>query len=162
MNRWSLYLEYYPPVLYLKTEKRLRKEYLGIYIYEYELSDLHRMHNQEMLAKAEDIKEQRILAIERNDGFLVNIKDEAKVDILDCFYRAALKKDYRWMITYKHFKNYVDGTPYYKEDITPEFIEGFRRYLAKTNQLKYKHKKLSLSSINSYYSIFKIFSRQQS
>ena len=100
MNRWSLYLDYYPPVLDIKSDKRISKEYLGLYIYQHEFSDLHSEHNRNILLKAESVREQRELSILRNDGFLYGTKEEAKLDILNLFYLAARKHDYRWMITF--------------------------------------------------------------
>ena len=154
MNRFSLYLEYYPPVLDVKSGKRVAKEYLGLYIYQQDFSPLHAEHNRNVFAQAESIREQRSFSIKTNDGFLFGIKAEAKVDILNLFYLASMKHDYRWLVTYKHFSKFLDGIPCYKEDLNPDLIEQFRKYLNKAKQLKYDYKKLSASTAISYFTIF--------
>lgn len=74
LNRLSLYLDYYPKVLDLKADKLISKEYLGLYVYQYEVSELHHEHNQKMLAQAEEIKKRRELSIKENEGYLYGVK----------------------------------------------------------------------------------------
>lgn len=58
-GRLSLYLDYYPEVRNPETMKLTRREYLGIYIYARPKTAAEKAFNEEMLQKAEAIRNLR-------------------------------------------------------------------------------------------------------
>ena len=69
-NRRSLYLDYYPAIRNAEM-KTIRQETLGIYIFDKPRSSMQKLHNEEILAKAELIRCYRVAElINRNIGYI--------------------------------------------------------------------------------------------
>jgi hypothetical protein len=45
-NKRGLYLDFYPPILHPDTQKKTRREHLGLYIYERPKTEIERDHNR--------------------------------------------------------------------------------------------------------------------
>lgn len=62
-NRRSLYLDYYPAIRNAEM-KTIRQETLGIYIFDKPRSSMQKLHNEEILAKAELIRCYRVAELD--------------------------------------------------------------------------------------------------
>lgn len=148
----SLYLDYYPGVRNPETMKMMRREYLGIYIFEKPKNELERQFNRDMLYKAEAIRSIRMQSL-INEQFDFLDHHKMKKDFLAYFKEMCKKKDEKWDIVYKHFYNFVQGRCTFG-DITVELCQDFREYLLNANKLQRKGK-ISVNSASGYYSTFR-------
>lgn len=148
----SLYLDYYPGVRNPETMKMMRREYLGIYIFEKPKNELERQFNRDMLYKAEAIRGIRMQSL-INEQFDFLDHHKMKKDFLAYFKEMCKKKDEKWDIVYKHFYNFVQGRCTFG-DITVELCQDFREYLLNANKLQRKGK-ISVNSASGYYSTFR-------
>ncbi|CAN5246659.1 hypothetical protein BH23BAC2_BH23BAC2_07880 [soil metagenome] len=65
-NRFSLYLDYYPPLVDPETKKSTRREFLGLYAFENPKTYYDKYHNKETKLQADLIRASRQLDIQRN------------------------------------------------------------------------------------------------
>jgi len=152
-GRYTLYLDYYPPIREPETMKMIYKEYLGIYIFQEPQNEIQREYNEEMLLKAEAIQAMRIQAVINEEfGFLD--KRKQKGDFLAYFRSFLLKKDQKWRIVYNHFEKFTNGRCTFAE-INVDLCRKFRDYLLNAKQLKLSKKKLERNSAAGYFSTFR-------
>lgn len=151
-GRISLYLDYYPGVRNPETMKMMRREYLGIYIFEKPKNKLERQFNRDMLYKAEAIRGIHMQSL-INEQFDFLDHHKMKKDFLNHFEEMCKKKDEKWDIVYKHFYNFVQWHCTFG-DITVELCQNFREYLLNANKLRRKGK-ISVNSASGYYSNFR-------
>lgn len=129
----SLYLDFYPPLPNPRNGKETRREFLKLYVHAKPKNELERAHNKETRLLAENICAKRRLEIQAgNNGFL--FKPNKAADFLTFFRRAADERMIAgntksvWANALKHFKNYCGDACNFGQ-ITPAFVENFRRYL---------------------------------
>ena len=58
-GRETLYLDFYPAIISLKTGKETRREFLGLYIHEKPKNAIEKQYNAEQLKLAEAIRQQK-------------------------------------------------------------------------------------------------------
>ena len=58
-GRKTLYLDFYPAIISLKTGKETRREFLGLYIHEKPKNAIEKQYNAEQLKLAEAIRQQK-------------------------------------------------------------------------------------------------------
>ena len=149
----TLYLDFYPPIKVPGTERKTRREYLGIYLKKTPKTLQDRLDNQEKLRIAEGIRSQREISILKDQYGFVD-KATAKMDFL-AWYRAQVEKNNKnWAFAYNYFSDYVGGQCTMGE-ITIDLCKGFREYLLNARQQKHKNKPLSQNSASGYYSTFR-------
>lgn len=107
--RISLYLDFYPPLLDPETKKSTRREFLGLYIYEFPKTVFDKKHNKETLLQAEVIRSSRQLDIQR-DKYDFIFKKTRNIDFLKFFKKLADQKwesngnHGSWLSAYNHLK----------------------------------------------------------
>ncbi|MDQ3374784.1 MAG: site-specific integrase, partial [Acidobacteriota bacterium] len=166
----SLYLDFYPPIIV--DDKRTRREFLSLYVYEKPKTETEREHNKETRLLAENVRSKRQLDLQANPhGFISSRR--RKGDFL-AFFRelvALRRKQSRsaletWQATFYYLEEFSGGHCTYAQ-IDREFVERFREYLLtcvpykirKSRSLpnsKSKSKKLTLSpnSAKTYFERF--------
>lgn len=158
-GRYSLYLDFYPPVKLPDTDKETRREFLRLYLYEKPKTIEEKRHNKETLIIADKIKAERQIQLQ-NEEYNVFSKINNKKDFIAFFEETALQRmqsqtNYQnWMSSLKHLENYTNGRCLMK-DVNEEFCEGFKKYLLSANRLNSKHLKLARNSTVSYFNKFK-------
>lgn len=152
-EKFSLYLDYYPPIQNPRTKEFSRREFLGIHIFANPKNKQEKMYNEKMLDVANAICSQRQVDIFNNKfGFIDTQID--KVDFIGFFRNECENRDNRWNITFKHFCRFTDN--YCKfGDVSYELCNGFRQYLLSTNDLSHPNKKLHINSASSYWNTFR-------
>lgn len=89
-GRRSLQLDYYPPIRNPETNKLVRMETLGMYIFDKPQTAFQREHNTATLAQAEAIRGMRQQSVINEEfGFLD--KTKLKADFLAFFWKFAQK-----------------------------------------------------------------------
>lgn len=150
-NRRSLYLDYYPAIRNAEM-KTIRQETLGIYIFDKPRSSMQKLHNEEILAKAELIRCYRVAElINRNIGYIG--PEKRNRDFLDYFKKATLKHPQTWQSAYLHFYRFSKGHCLFG-DLDFKLCSRFREYLLDTSTIK-PVRKLSINTAASYLNIFR-------
>lgn len=152
-GRQSLFFDYYPAIRDPETMKMMRWEYLGIYIYEKPKTEIEKEYNYEILQKVEAIRSIRTQSI-INEEFGFIDKHKRNIDFLAYFHKIAMTRGEKWLMTYKHFSNFLHGKCLFG-DITIELSRKFRDYLLQTDQLRLKGRKLSQNSAAGYFATYR-------
>lgn len=151
-GKFSLYLDFYPPIWNPHIKKMSRREFLGMYIYAEPKDKFEADYNEEIMLKARGICAKRELAIINEEfGFLDRSKKQA--DFL-AFFEAKTKAKYqKWAIVYKHFKEFCNGRCLMK-DVTVGLCNDFRSYLLKIRVMQ-SGKIIARNSAAGYWSTFR-------
>lgn len=150
-NRRSLYLDYYPAIRNAEM-KTIRQETLGIYIFDKPRSSMQKLHNEEILAKAELIRCYRVAElINRNIGYIG--PEKRNRDFLDYFKKATLKHPQTWQSAYLYFYRFSKEHCLFG-DLDFKLCSRFREYLLDTSAIK-PVRKLSINTAASYLNIFR-------
>jgi len=79
-GKWSLYLDYYPPIIHPKTGKETRREFLKLYTHVTPKDDMEKLHNKKTHEFAEIVRAKRLLQLrDREFGLKENIKLNVKI-----------------------------------------------------------------------------------
>lgn len=153
-GRLTLYLDFYPAVRNPRTMKLTRREYLGIYIFARPKNNAEREFNEEMLAKAEAIRNIRFNSL-LNEQFGFLDHEKLKMNFLTYFEEFANKKRDKWMSAYLHFKNFVKGKCRFG-DLNQTLCEKFATYLlTEAKDLKHGKKRLAHNSAAAFFCTFR-------
>ncbi len=145
----SLYLAFQAP------GKKVRYQWLKLYLYEFPKTNLEKEHNKETIKLAESIKAKRTLDFQTTKNGFVSA-ERGKIDFLQFFEKMVDQKKIgsdgnggNWLSTLKHLKIYLNGDDYPIEQIDDRFLEGFRDYLLNLTVSSEKGK-LNINSAASY------------
>jgi integrase len=130
----SLYLDFYPSIP--KNGKTTRREFLGLYLIVKPRTDSDRRINKETKGLAENIRANRLLAIQSNDyGFLQPVKECKPIDFLKFFLGLAETRNDKnkgcWISAYKYLASFCKNTLDVSQ-VTEPFLNQFRTFI--TNQ----------------------------
>ena len=108
----SLYLAFQTP------GKKVRYQWLELYIYESPKTNLEKEHNKETTKLAESIKAKRTLDFQTTKNGFVSA-ERGKIDFLQYFEKMVNQKKVgsegnggNWLSAFKHFKVYLNGDDY--------------------------------------------------
>jgi integrase len=163
-GKFSLYIDYYPPVWNPQKKIYTRREFLDLHLHAVPASSLERKENLLCMEIAEKIfiKRMKGLMLDANGLFnkdllegdfftyaldFIRNKQKAKIDT--AHYEASIKYLKRWVG--QHFKF---------RDIDDRFLQKFKEYLLTTTSLKSKNLKLVQNSAASYYDKFALIVHQ--
>lgn len=166
-GRFSLYLDYYPPIPNPETGKLVRREYLGLHLFNRPRNEADKLHNQQTKELAKNICAQRQIAIQNEHyGFRPTEKDNT---LLVDYYKALIAKrsgsnSENWKSSLYFLEQYFDeGTKL--SSLTVTTCTGFRDYLLtapRKRKARDRQKALPITrnSAHSYFSKFKAMLKQ--
>lgn len=128
-----LFLDYYPPILDPKTNKRKRQEYLGMYIYTCPENDHQRQYNKKVMEHAKMIEQKRANAVLDRDLGKFDYKNLDK-NFLMYFELKSQERPKGWMETCHHFHEYVNGVCRFS-DLTVVKCGSFYKYMLEEKEL---------------------------
>ncbi len=163
-GKYSLYIDYYPPVWNQQKQIYTRREFLNLYIYVNPVTSLQKKENllYQEIAEKIFIKRMKALMLDANGLFnkdvleadfftyaasFINNKQKEKVDTTH--YETGVKYLKKWVG--EHFKF---------RDIDERFLQKFKEHLLTTKSLKSKHMKLVQNTAASYYDKFALIVHQ--
>lgn len=163
-GKYSLYIDYYPPVWNPQKQVYTRREYLNLHLYAKPVTSLEKKENllYQEIAEKIFIKRMKALMLDPNGLFnkdvldadfftyalnFIRNKQREKVDT--AHYETAIKYLKRWIG--EHFKF---------RDIDDRLLQKFKEYLLTAPSLKSKHLKLVQNSAASYYDKFALIVHQ--
>jgi hypothetical protein len=119
----SLYLAFQAP------GKKVRYQWLKLYLYESPKTNLEKEHNKETIKLAESIKAKRTLDFQTTKNGFVSA-ERGKIDFLQFFEKMVDQKKIgsdgnggNWLSTLKHLKVYLNGDDYPIEQIVTRQTE---------------------------------------
>lgn len=110
----SLFLDFYPGYRDIETMQLIRRQSLGIYIFQNPINDAQKEHNIKMLEKAEAIR-CRVFDDIVNDRYDFFDSRKLKGDFLAYYKSFLAKKNQKWVFVYKHFEQFVGGKCTFEE-----------------------------------------------
>lgn len=151
--RYSLYLDYYPPIKHPDTGLLTRREFLELYILKKPKTDLERETNKKIYLLAENVCAKRLIEIQNNRfGFLANERKEAI--FIDYFKKIAAKKTGTnasgWDMAWRYFESY-SGPNFRFLDLTEDFCEEYRDYMLSGPGIGRYGKLISHNTASSYF-----------
>lgn len=175
-NRKSLYLDFYPAIINHETGEPTRREFLGLYINNYEdkgkkikLNVIDKKHNTETLELAEQIRQKRENRINKPEiysGYEVEqlkIKEKGQQNFVEYFSKLADKRkasNYdNWISAYYYLNEFTKGQLKFC-DLNETFCNDFKEYLLTTKSRKSDKVTLSTNSAVSYFNKVKAAMKQ--
>lgn len=148
----SYFLDYYPGYRDETTNKVLRHESLGIYIYAHPKTQREKDYNARLSEKAEALRCRRYEEIV-NERYEFFDRNKLNGSFIDYFRKYAVKKNSRYEQAFLHFNQFTGGKCTFAE-ITVELCNRFLEYLRTTHQAIHTKRKLHTNTIASYWSAF--------
>ncbi len=163
-GKYSLYIDYYPPVWNPQKQIYTRREFLDLHIYVNPVTSLEKKQNQlhQEIAEKIFIKRMKSLMLDANGIFNADVLEgdfysyalsfirSKQIDKVDTtHYETAIKYLKRWLGDHLKFR-----------DIDDRFLQKFKEYLLSAASLKSKHMKLVQNSAASYYDKFALIVHQ--
>jgi site-specific recombinase XerD len=157
-GKYSLYIDYYPPVWNPHTQKYTRREFLDLYLHANPETELEKQENKlyNEIAKKIYLKRMKALMLDANG---IYNKDVLEGDFYE-YYRNFIRNKQKDKIdtplyesALAHLKNWKPENLKFK-DIDEKFLEAFKAYLINAKYLRSKTRKLSVNSRASYYDKF--------
>jgi len=154
-GKYSLYIDYYPPVWNPHTLRYTRREYLKLYLYPKPKTDLEKQENALAIQIAEKIYVKRMKSLMLDAQGIFNkdvlegdfyqyyegfIRKKSKDEVETSVHTSAIQHLKTWRPEYLKFK-FIDEL----------FLEGFKQYLKSATFLKSEVNKLKPNSQAIYY-----------
>ena len=152
-GRRSLQLDYYPPIRNPETNKLVRLETLGMYIFDKPQTAFQREHNTATLAQAEAIRGIRQQSVINEEfGFLD--KTKLKADFLAFFWKFALENGNTWESAFRHFERFMSGRCTFGE-LTLDLCLKYRQYIQKATKFRQPDRRIHINTAAGYFKYFK-------
>lgn len=168
-GRLSLYLDYYPPIMDLKTGKVKRQEFLKLYIWEKPKGQAEKDFNKSVLATANEILANRINQIRKEDIYSPFEKERLKLkeigdqDFIEYFKLLTRKKKdsnrQTWKTVLMYLEQYFTRNLKFS-DINEKTINGFKEYLLTAKSIKSDKTTLAQNTALSYFNKVKASLKQ--
>ncbi len=161
-NRFSLFLDFYPPIFHPETGEPKRREFLGMYLIKNPKQTIDKQLNKEVLDIAENIKARRQIDILKGNFDFLTGKKKNKTDFLQFFNdhietkTGSTKKGYQ--TTYLYFEQFTNGKcPVV--NLNENFCTDFGNYLLSAKQFR-NSQIITQNSAKIYFSHFKSVLKQ--
>ena len=154
-GRESLYLEFSPSILDMKTMRRVYKEHLHIYLYQKPKNNQQKEYNRKMMERAEGIRAIRVQQILNNEYSFLD-KTTMKGDFLEYYRNLALEKkvNSKWWGSFQHFEKFMHGKCSF-EDMNVEVAKKFSDYLMTATMVRRPGQPMHINTKASYFSTFR-------
>jgi len=163
-NRLSLYLDFYPPILHHKTGELTRRQFLKMYIHSKPKNPLDKLHNNEQLKLAEQIRQKKENTLNKPEIYTgyeqeqLKIKERNEQNFVEYFKELAEKRKSsnhdNWMSALRYLERFTEGELKFK-DLNVEFCIDFRDFLLTTKSNKSIKVNLAQNSAVSYFNKLK-------
>ena len=138
-GRKTLYLDFYPAIISLKTGKETRREFLGLYIHEKPKNAIEKQYNAEQLKLAEAIRQQKENTHNKPEIYNEYEKERLRKkelgdrDFVEYFRRTAGKRSgsnhNNWMSALTYLEQFTGGRVKFA-DLSEQYLEEFKELSA--------------------------------
>lgn len=165
----SLYLDFYPAIINVKTGKPTRREFLKMYILDNPRTALEKQRNKNTLGIAEQIRQRRENELNKPEIYsesereLLRLKEKGEQDFVT-YFKSLMKlrkgSNYsNWDSALNYLEDYSGGSVRFV-DLDAQYLNGFRQYLLNTKSKRSDKQKLSINSAMSYFNKVKAALKQ--
>lgn len=164
-GRQSLYLDFYPPIVNIETNKPTRREFLKLYLYVKPRNPIEKMENDETLRIANLIKNKRQTELSKDNIYsefekgqlqINAIGEESFIEYLKAQAEKRNGKNYStWLIAIQHFVDFSQGRNLKFIEVTVPLINDFKDYLLNVKSKRKSIDKLSNNTALSYFNRIK-------
>ncbi len=165
----SLYLDFYPAIINVKTGKPTRREFLKMYIFDNPRTALEKQRNKNTLGIAEQIRQRRENELNKPEIYsesereLLRLKEKGEQDFI-AYFKSLMKfrkgSNYsNWDSALNYLEDYSGGSVRFV-DLDAQYLNGFRQYLLNTKSKRSNKQKLSTNSAMSYFNKVKAALKQ--
>lgn len=163
-GKYSLYIDYYPPVWNPQKQVYTRREYLDLHLYANPVTSLEKKENllYQEIAEKIFIKRMKALMLDANGLFNKDVLEGDFFTYALNFIRGKQKEKVdttHYETVIKYLKRWV-GEHFKFRDIDDRLLQKFKEHLLTTTSLKSKHLKLVQNSAASYYDKFALIVHQ--
>lgn len=168
-NRKSLYLDFYPAIPHPETGKPTRREFLGMYLRLKSKNPLDKLHNNETLQTAEQIRQKRENELNKPEVYTgyeleqLRIRERGELNFVDYFKKLADERKAsnhdNWVSAYNYLETFTDGELKFA-DLNEKFCNDFKAFLLTTKSNKSSKKRLAQNSAVSYFNKLKAALKQ--
>ncbi|WP_419211128.1 tyrosine-type recombinase/integrase [Maribacter sp. X9] len=159
-GKYSLYLDYYPPIINPKTGKETRREFLKLYIHSAPKDEFEKTHNKKTIEFAEVVRAKRLLQIRDKEFGLkenvtLNVNCAAYYDtIVEEKFNTGSHSNYlAWKASSTYFRAFI-GEKLQTQQLTEKHVTDYRKYLLHIKNPKTGERKLATNSASTYYKHF--------
>jgi integrase len=168
-GRKSLYLDFYPPISVSGSDKKTRREFLGLYIYDKANNPLQKQDNKQTLQLAEQIRQKRNNELNKPEVYtafaLEQLKAKEKGELsFIAYYEQQMEKrkgkNYLvWVSAFHYFKEFTNN--YLKfADLNEKFCNDYKDYLLNAKSKRSNKATISQNTAHSYFNKFKATLKQ--
>ena len=168
-NRYSLYLDFYPPIPHPETGDPTRREFLGLYTHSKPKEPLDKQHNKNTMLVAEQKRQKKENELNKPEVYSgyeleqLKLKEHAEKNFVEYFKQLADKRKAsnhdNWVSAYKYLHAYTNGILKFA-DLNEKFSNDFKEHLLTTKSNKSDKTTLQQNSAVSYFNKFKAAMKQ--
>jgi len=161
-GRRSLFLDIYPPIVDPNTHKKVRWDYLDLYLWDKCKTQDQKDYNKQTEALAETLRARRQIDIQnKNYGF--RCTDELDKDFLEYFKGLSEKRlegnKGGWDCALYYLKLFSNGEIRFR-DLTTKYCNEFREFILKAPRIRSPRRTIVQNSAQGYFNKFKAALRQ--
>ena len=159
-GKFSLYLDYFPPIINPKTGKETRREFLKLYIHSAPKDEFEKTHNKKTLEFAEIIRAKRLMQLRDREfglrnNIILNVNCSTYYDTIveEKLNKGSYNNYLAWKASANYFRKFV-GEKLQTRQLTKNHVDDFRKYLLNIKNPKTGKRKLATNSASTYYKHF--------
>jgi integrase len=168
-GRYSLFLDFYPPIPHPETGKPSRREFLGLYVFDKPKDYFNKQHNIETLKIANSIRQKKENLLNKPEIYSEHEKEQLRIidlgeqSFVEYFRKLAKKRTSsnhdNWTAALKYLETFTNGSLKFA-DLNERVLEDFKEYLLTTKSNKSNKTTLSQNSAVSYFNKVKAALKQ--
>ncbi len=168
-ERKSLYLDFYPPISILGSDKTTRRQFLGLSIYEKPKNPLHKLDNKQTLLLAEQIRQTRFNELNKPEVYSafeleqLKAKEKGELSFIAYFEQLMEKrkgKNYDVWFSSFYYLNAFTNNQLKFADLNEKFCNDYKDYLLNAKSRRSNKTNLSQNTAHSYFNKFKATLKQ--
>lgn len=163
-GRKSLYLDFYPAIISLKTGKSTRREFLNMYVVEKPTLVSDKKHKKETLRIAEAIRKKRENELNKPEIYTkyeqeqLELREKGKRNFVDYFQTLAKTRKgstrINWISAHYYLETYTKGYIEFNQ-LSVRYFDDFKAYLLTVKSRKSINSTLAINTALSYFNKIK-------
>ncbi len=168
-GRKSLYLDFYPPISVSGSDKKTRREFLGLYINEKASNPLQKQDNKQTLQLAEQIRQKRDNELNKPEVYTafeleqLKAKEKGELSFIAYFEQQMEKrkgKNYLvWVSAFHYLNSFTNGSLKFT-DLNEKFCNDYKDYLLNAKSKRSNSTTIAQNTAHSYFNKFKATLKQ--
>ncbi len=168
-GRESLYLDFYPAINIVGTDKTTRREFLGLYIHKKPKSPMDKVNNKQNLLLAEQIRQKKENELNKPEVYTafeleqLKAKEKGELSFIAYFEQLMDKrkgKNYDvWFSSFYYLKAFTNERLKFA-DLNEKFCNDYKYYLLNAKSRRSNKSSLAQNTAHSYFNKFKAALKQ--